>query len=610
MHASAPATFDGKLFVRHLTPAPGVYRMYASDGVLLYVGKAGNLKKRVSSYFMRPLMEPRIAAMVAQIARMETTITRTESEALMLEAQLIKQLQPRYNILLRDGKSYPYVLITAHAEYPRLAWYRGARSAPGSYFGPFPSSGAVRESLSLLHKLFHLRGCEESYFRNRTRPCLQHQIGRCSAPCVGLISPVDYAADVRHVQMFLQGRSSAVIDEIVALMQRASAAQEFERAARLRDQIQALRTVQSEHYVQGASTDMDVLACRISGESACVSVLFFRNGLALGSRDFFPRMGVDAPTPGALLAQFIAQYYVERTAPAELILEHAPEQPDLLGQALGEHAGHEVRIKTQVRGDRARFIELAGRNAEAALATRLASRQTLEARFADLARLLALPKPPARIECFDISHTQGEATVASCVAYGPEGPMKGHYRKFNIAGIVAGDDYAAMEQALTRRFRRAAEGGDWASPDLLLIDGGTGQIARAEQVLDALCVRDVPIVGVAKGPARRSGEETLVLAHGGGQLHPGSASPALQLINAVRDEAHRFAIGAHRRRREATRERSVLQDIPGIGPRRRRILLNAFGGLAGLQDAGVEEIARVSGIDRSLAARIYAALHG
>ena len=610
MHASAPATFDGKLFVRHLTHAPGVYRMYAGDGVLLYVGKAGNLKKRVSNYFMRPLLEPRIAAMVAQIARMETTVTRTESEALMLEAQLIKQFQPRYNILLRDGKSYPYVLITAHADYPRLAYHRGARTLPGSYFGPFPSSGAVRESLNLLHKLFHLRGCEESYFRNRTRPCLQYQIGRCSAPCVGLISPADYAVDVRHVQMFLQGRSSAVIDELAALMQCASDALEFERAARLRDQIQALRTIQSEHYVQGASADMDVLACRINGESACVSVLFFRNGMALGSRDFFPRLGVDAPAPGALLAQFIAQYYAERAAPAELILEHAPEQPELLAQALAEHAGHEVHIKTQVRGDRARFIELAGRNAEAALVTRMASRQTLEARFADLAHLLSLPQPPTRIECFDISHTQGEATVASCVAYGPEGPMKGHYRKFNITGVVAGDDYAAMEQALTRRFRRAAQGGDWASPDLLLIDGGAGQLARAEQVLDTLGLRNVPIVGVAKGPARRSGEETLVLAHGSGQLHPGSASPALQLINAVRDEAHRFAIGAHRRRREATRERSVLQDIPGIGPRRRRMLLNAFGGLAGLQGAGVEEIARVSGIDRGLAARIYAALHG
>lgn len=610
MHEPSPAAFDGKSFVRHLTHAPGVYRMYDARDALLYVGKAGNLKKRVSSYFMRPQMEPRIASMVSQVARMETTVTRTESEALMLEAQLIKQLQPRYNILLRDGKSYPYVLISAHEAYPRLAYHRGARNVQGSYFGPFPSSGAVRESLNLLHKLFRLRGCEDSYFRNRTRPCLQYQIGRCSGPCVGLISPQDYAADVRHVEMFLQGRSTAIIDELSAAMQEASMALAFERAARLRDQIQALRSIQSEHYVQGASADMDVLACRIQGESACVSVLFFRSGMALGSRDYFPRLGLVAPTVGALLAQFIAQYYAERPAPSELVVEELPEESALLGQALSERAGHEVRIKTQVRGDRARFLELAGRNAEAALATRLASRQTLETRFADLAQLLGLPKIPSRIECFDISHTQGEATVASCVAYGRDGPMKGYYRKFNITGITEGDDYAAMEQALTRRFRRAAEGGDWASPDLLLIDGGAGQLARAEQVLATLGVHALPVVGVAKGPARRSGEETLVLAHGGGELHPGSASPALQLVNAVRDEAHRFAIGAHRKRREAARERSVLQDIPGIGPRRRRALLNAFGGLSGLQGAGIEEIARVNGIDRGLAARIYAALHG
>lgn len=605
---SQPSAFDGRAFVATLTRAPGVYRMYDGYDGLLYVGKAGNLRRRVNSYFMRPPMEPRIAAMVAQVARMETTVTRTESEALMLEAQLIKQLRPRYNILLRDGKSYPWVLLTAQHEYPRMAYHRGARDPAGEYFGPFPSSGAVRESLNLLHKLFHLRGCEDSFFRSRTRPCLQHQIGRCSAPCVGLISPQEYAQDVRHVRMFLQGRSSAIIDELSATMRAASAAQRFEQAAHLRDQVQALRSLQSAHYVNGASADMDVLACAIRGESACVSVLFFRNGMALGSRDFFPRLGVETPTPGALLAQFIAQYYGEHLPPAELVLAHAPEQAGLLAEALSTRRGHAVQIKSQVRGDRARFIELAIRNAEAGLAARLASRQTLDARFADLTRLLGLEQPPARIECFDISHTRGEATVASCVVFGREGPMKGHYRRFNIVG-TAGDDYAAMEQALTRRFRRAAQGGEWSGPDLLLIDGGAGQVARAQQVLAALDVRGLPIVGVAKGPARRSGEETLVLAHGRGELHPGSTSPALQLIDAVRDEAHRFAIGAHRRRREAARERSVLQEIPGIGPRRRRALLDAFGGLAGLQAAGVEEIARVNGIDRALAGRIYAALH-
>ncbi len=610
MHEIPAAAFDGKAFARHLTHAPGVYRMYGAGDALLYVGKAGNLKKRVSSYFMRPQMEPRIAAMVAQIVRMETTVTRTESEALMLEAQLIKELRPRYNILLRDDKSYPWVVLSAHPEFPRMAYHRGARNGPGEYFGPFPSSGAVRESLNLLHKLFRLRGCEDSYFRNRTRPCLQHQIGRCSAPCVGLISAADYAQDVRHVRMFLQGRSSVIIDELSSAMRVASSELRFEQAARLRDQVQALRSVQSAHYVIGASNDMDVLACALQGETACVSVLFFRHGMALGSRDFFPRLGVDAPTPSALLAQFIAQYYGDHPAPPEIVLAEAPEDDALLAEVLVARAGHDVSIRSRVRGDRARFVELATRNAQAGLAGRLASRQTLDARFADLTRLLGLAAPPARIECFDISHTLGEATVASCVAFGRDGPLKGYYRKFNIAGIAAGDDYAAMEQALTRRFRRAAEGGDWASPDLLLIDGGAGQVARAQQVLAELGLTAIPIVGVAKGPARRSGEETLVLAQGRGEIHPGSASPALQLVNAVRDEAHRFAIGAHRRRREMARERGSLQEIPGIGPRRRRALLDAFGGLAGLQAAGVEEIARVNGIDRELAGRIYAALHG
>ena len=608
-HSPAPA-FDGRTYVATLTTAPGVYRMYDRGDVLLYVGKAGNLRRRVSSYFMRPQLEPRIAAMVAQIARMETTVTRTESEALLLEANLIKNLKPRYNILLRDGKSYPWVLLEAHAQYPRLTYHRGARNVPGEYFGPYPGGGAVRESLKQLHKLFRLRSCADSYFAHRTRPCLQYQIRRCSAPCVGLIAPADYATDVRHVRMFLQGSSSVVVDELAAAMQQASAAQDYEHAARLRDQIQALRTVQSAQYVSGSSADMDVIAARIEGESACVSVLFFRNGMALGSRDFFPRLGVETPDPAALLAQFIAQYYADRPAPQELVVEQAPTQAAMLAAALSGQDGRSVHIRSGVRGQRARFLELAARNAQTALTQRLASRQTLAARFDDLTRLLDLARVPARIECFDISHTQGEATVASCVAFGSEGPLRGLYRKFNISGITPGDDYAAMEQALTRRFKRVAQGGDWSQPDLLLIDGGAGQVMRALGVLQQLDLSALPVVGVAKGPARRSGEETLILAHAGRELHPGSASPALQLINAVRDEAHRFAIGAHRKRRQAARERSVLQEIPGIGPRRRRLLLDAFGGLQGLQAAGIEEIARVNGIDRGLASRIYAALHG
>lgn len=607
MHAGYPPPFDGKTFVHTLTTAPGVYRMFGASDELLYVGKAGCLKKRVGSYFLKPRMEPRIAAMVAQIVRIETTVTRTEGEALLLEAQLIKTLKPRYNILLRDDKSYPGLFLSSLQDYPRLVFHRGARQVPGRYFGPYPNAYAVRESLNLMQKLFKLRQCEDSYFRNRSRPCLQHQIGRCSAPCVGLIERDAYAADVRHVVMFLEGRSSAVTDEIAAAMEQASAELDFERAARLRDQVAALRQLQSRRYVQGAVTDMDVLACRIEAGQACVSVLFFRNGVSLGSRDFHPRLPFEAE-PGELLAQFIAQYYLERPPPAELVLSAAPADAALLAEALSAHAGHRVRIGCAPRGDRARFLELAQRNADAAMASRLASRQTLAMRLEDLRRLLGLAATPQRIECFDISHTQGEAAVASCVVFGPDGAEKSHYRHFNITGIPPGDDYAAMEQALTRRFRRLKEG-EGSRPDLLLIDGGKGQVLRALGVLRHLGIEGITVVGVAKGPARRAGEETLILADSGRQLHPGASSPALHLIAAVRDESHRFAIGAHRKRRQAAREGSVLDDITGIGPRRRTALLHAFGGLAGLAAAGIEELARVRGIDRALAERIYDTLH-
>jgi len=600
--------FDGKAFVHTLSTSPGVYRYFDADGELLYVGKAGNLKKRVGSYFLKPRMEPRIAAMVAQIARCEITVTRTEAEALLLESQLIKSLKPRYNILLRDDKSYPYIYLSSGEPYPRLAFHRGAKNLPGRYFGPFPSAYAVRESLNLMQKLFKVRQCEDSYFRNRSRPCLQYQIGRCSAPCVGLIGVEDYAQDVRHAQMFLEGRSSAVIDELAGAMEQAATALDFERAAALRDQVAALRKLQAQHHVQGASADMDVIACRIEGGMACVSVLFFRNGISLGTRDFFPRLPLDAE-PADVLGQFIAQYYLERPVPRELILGEAVPDQAILVEVLAQQAGHAVEIKSSVRGERARFLQMAERNAQASLTSRLASRQTLGARFEDLQKVLELAEPPRRIECFDISHTRGEATVASCVVFGPEGPEKSHYRRFNIAGITPGDDYAAMHQALTRRFRKVAQG-EGARPDVLLIDGGGGQVAQALDVLAELGVSGIDVVGVAKGPGRRAGEETLVLARSGREIHPGSASPALHLVAAVRDEAHRFAISGHRKRREKARERSVLEDVPGIGARRRTALLKAFGGLAGVEAAGVEELASIKGIDRGLAERIYATLHG
>lgn len=605
---SAPShAFDGKSFVRTLTTSPGVYRYFDADDELLYVGKAGNLKKRVGSYFLKPRMEPRIAAMISQIARCDITITRTEGEALLLESQLIKSLKPRYNIMLRDDKSYPYVYLSGGEDYPRLAFHRGARNLPGRFFGPYPSTYAVRESLNLMQKLFKVRQCEDSYFRNRSRPCLQHQIGRCTAPCVGLISVDDYRVDVRHAEMFLEGRSSAVIDELASAMEQASADLNFERAAILRDQVAALRRLQAQHHVQGASADMDVLACRIESGMACVSVLFFRNGISLGTRDFFPRLPLDAE-PADVLAQFMAQYYLDRPVPRELILGEQLADATILADVLAQHAGHAVEIKTRVRGERAQFLQMAERNAQASLTQRLASRQTLGTRFDDLQKVLELAEPPKRIECFDISHTRGELTVASCVVFGPEGPDKSHYRRFNITGITPGDDYAAMHQALTRRFRKVAEG-EGARPDVLLIDGGGGQVKQALDVLAELGVTGIEIVGVAKGPGRRAGEETLVLAGKGREIHPGSASPALHLVAAVRDEAHRFAISGHRKRREKARERSVLEDLPGIGARRRTALLKAFGGLAGVEAAGVEELMTIKGIDRGLAERIYAAMH-
>ena len=603
----SPPPFDGKAFVSTLSSAPGVYRMFGAGGELLYVGKASSLKKRVGSYFLKPRMDPRVAAMVAQIARVETTVTRTEAEALLLEAQLIKSLKPRYNIVLRDDKSYPYIHLTP-GDYPRLAFHRGARSGGGRYFGPFPSAGAVRESLNLIQKLFKIRNCEDSYFRNRSRPCLQHQIGRCTAPCVGLIEQAEYAENVRHAAMFLDGRADTVMSELIATMERASGELAFERAAQIRDQIAQVKRVQAHHYVQGASADMDVIACAIRNGIACVSVLFFRNGVSLGSRDFFPRLPMDSGE-AAILASFIAQYYLDRPVPAELIVSHAPEDCEPLAEALSGRVGHAVEIKANVRSDRARFLDLARRNAEASLASHLASRQTLLARFEALRDLLELEDTPQRIECFDISHTMGEATVASCVVFGPEGPEKSQYRRFNIAGITPGDDYAAMRQALERRYRRI-QAGEGRLPDILLIDGGKGQVQQALDVLVELGITGVPVVGVAKGEARRSGDETLILGGSGRTLWPGPQSPASHLIQAVRDEAHRFAITGHRGRRERAREASSLEEIAGVGAHKRSALLKYFGGLSGLQKAGVEELMRVKGISKDLAERIYAVFHG
>jgi excinuclease ABC subunit C len=600
------AEFDGKCFARELTTAPGVYRMYAADGSVLYVGKAAALKKRVASYFVTTERSPRQRAMLAQVARMEVTVTRTEGEALLLENQLIKSLKPRYNVLLRDDKSYPYIYISTQDEYPRITFYRGTRNLPGRFFGPYPSSSAVRETLNLIHKLFKLRSCEDSVFRNRSRPCLQYQIGRCSAPCVGYVNEDEYRGNVRRAELFLDGRSDALVDELAAAMEAASAALEFERAAQFRDQIASLRKMQARQYVDGEQVDMDVLACAIGRGMACVVLLCFRGGMNQGTRSYFPRTN-GADEPGEVLDAFVSQYYGSQVPPREIILSHPIGDQALIEKLLGERRGSRVALKSSVRAERARYLDLAMQNATIALAARQGSEATQRARVESLCELLALEGPPRRIECFDISHTLGEATVASCVVFDADGPVRGQYRRFNIAGITPGDDYAAMRQALTRRFVRAREEG--ILPDLLLIDGGRGQLAQALEVLAELDIGGITLVGVAKGTARRAGDETLVLSDGR-ELHPGADSPALHLIAHVRDEAHRFAITGHRGRRAKVREHSRLEDIPGIGPRRRAMLLRHFGGLAELKAAGVEEIARVEGINMALAQRLWSALHG
>ncbi|MGQ4659414.1 excinuclease ABC subunit UvrC [Lysobacter sp. F6437] len=633
---SKPSEFDGKAFARGLSTAPGVYRMIGADDSALYVGKASALRNRVSSYFNATPKSARIMTMLNQTARMEVTVTRTEAEALILENQLIKSLKPRYNVLLRDDKSYPYVLMT-NETWPRIAMHRGPRAVPGRYFGPYASVGAVRDTLNLMHKLFKLRSCEDSVFRNRSRPCLQHQIGRCSAPCVGLVPPREYDESVRRAALLLDGRSDELTDELGRLMEAASARLDFEEAARLRDLVSSIRTLQARQYVDGRAADLDVLAVAMQGAAACVMLLAFRDGRNLGTRAFFPRTN-GSENPEEVLAAFVSQYYGEQIPPREIVLDRDIPDRGLIEEALSSAGERKVQLRTSVRGERAGYLDLARRNAEITLASERTSHAAQLARAEGLRDLLGLDALPSRIECFDISHTMGEATVASCVVFDAEGPVRGQYRRYNITGIEPGDDYAAMHQAIHRRFRRSvtaaaelAASADEATseqpagakratraaavlPDILLIDGGAGQVAQARAVLDELGVEGVVLVGVAKGPARRPGDEELLLpgidGKPGRSVRPGAESPALQLVQQVRDEAHRFAITGHRGRRQKARNTSRLEDIPGIGPRRRANLLRHFGGLAGLKAAGVEEISRVDGVNDALAERIYATLHG
>ncbi|HHH43689.1 MAG TPA: excinuclease ABC subunit UvrC [Gammaproteobacteria bacterium] len=600
--------FDAASFLRTLTTRPGVYRMLDAKGEVLYVGKARNLKKRVSSYFRSSGLPPKTQALMRQMADMEITVTHTEAEALILENNLIKSQLPRYNILLRDDKSYPWIYLSSEDEYPRLALHRGARRRKGRYFGPYPSAGAVRESLHLLQKTFRVRQCEDSFFSNRTRPCLQFQIKRCTAPCVGRISAEDYAQDVRHTVLFLEGKSSVLQDELVQRMEQAAQQQDYEQAAVYRDQIASLRRVQEKQYVSGASGDVDIVACVVSGGVACVQVFFIRQGINLGNKHFFPRIPQHSRVEDVLSA-FIAQYYLAHTVPQQLLLNAAIDDVDLLEQVLGERAGHRVRVSSRVRGEKARWLQLGVANAEQALAARLGSQAGMAKRLSMLQQLLELEALPQRIECFDISHTQGEGTVASCVVFDREGARKTDYRRFNIEDITAGDDYAAMQQALLRRYTRLKKE-DSRLPDIVLIDGGKGQVGIAMQVFEELQINEILAVGVAKGPGRRPGLEILHIPAQGRQLDLDASSPALHLVQQIRDEAHRFAISGHRQRRGKARRTSPLEGIPGVGPRRRQQLLKQFGGLQEVMRAGVEDLGRVPGISRALAQQIYDTFHG
>ena len=600
--------FDHRAVLATLPAAPGVYRMLDAGGELLYVGKAKNLKRRVASYFTKGRNTLRIRRMVAQIRDIQITVTETEAEALLLESNLIKQHRPRYNILLRDDKSYPYIHVSTESEFPRLSFHRGARCGKGRYFGPYPSATAVRFTLNQLQKLFKVRLCEDSYFRNRSRPCLQYQIKRCSAPCVDLITPSAYRRDVDDAMRFLAGKSDELIAEQVKKMEQASARLEFERAAEYRDQIELMRRIAQQQYISGARGDVDVVAVAIEQGMACVQVFYVRGGNSLGNRAFFPRLPDKGADAREVLAAFLGQYYAAREIPAEIIVNVALEEQSVIEAMLRLRREGRVALKSRVRGDRAHWLAMAERNARVALRARLDSRDTVRGRYEDLQERLGLDEVPKRMECFDISHTQGEATVAACVVFGEEGPLTGDYRRFNISGITPGDDYAAMRQALTRRYRRLAEG-EGELPDLLFIDGGRGQLHQAERVLDDFQIQGVTLIGVAKGEGRKAGLETLFVSGQAQGISLPPDSPALQLVLHIRDEAHRFAITGHRKRRARARVSSTLEEIPGLGPKRRQALLKHFGGIRAIAGASVEELAKVPGISRRLAEAIYAAHH-
>lgn len=601
------ANFDSKSFLKTLTQQPGVYRMLNAEGRVLYVGKAKNLKQRVTSYFRGNLTQ-RIQRMTADIAAIEITVTNTETEALLLENTLIKTLHPRYNVLLRDDKSYPYIYLATQHKFPRLALHRGNRNQAGRYFGPYSSAKAARETLNLLPQLFPIRQCEDTQYRNRTRPCLEYQLKRCSAPCVGLITTEAYAREVTNSILFLDGRTNKVIDSLLQRMEAYAAKLEFEEAAKLRDQIAALRRVQERQHVSGANGDLDVVAADIQQGVACVQVFRIRDGSMLDNQVFFPKLPEDESLDN-LMAAFLAQYYLGQTTPSEILLSCMPTDAVVLATALTSQSGHVVTLKSRLRGTRARWVEMAMNNAKLAVAAHLATNYSYAEKLKALQAVLGVNTPLMRLECFDISHTSGERPVAACVVFDQNGPKTADYRRFNIENITGGDDYAALAQALQRRYQRVVTG-EVPLPDLLCIDGGKGQLAQAEAVLHELGITGPVLLGIAKGPQRKPGLEELWLSRQEQPLKLATHDPALHLLQQLRDEAHRFAITGHRARRARARNTSTLEAIPGIGPKRQQLILKQFGGMQGLARAGIEDIAKVVGIGVNLAQIIHAALHG
>jgi excinuclease ABC subunit C len=579
--------------------------MLNAKGDVLYVGKAGDLRKRVASYFQKSDHGPRIQLMLGQVAAVEITVTRSEAEALILENNLIKSLAPRYNILFRDDKSYPYLVVTGD-RFPRIGFHRGPLDRQHSFFGPFANAGAVRESIQLLQKVFRLRTCEDSVFQNRSRPCLLHQIRRCSAPCVGLIDAARYAQDVNDARLFMEGREDDVVDALAARMQEAAERRDYEQAAVYRDQLRSLSRVQTRQYVDTAKAlDADVVACAIEGGIACVNLAMIRNGRYLGDKSFFPQHAEDRSAL-EVVAAFLAQHYLQGAPPALIITEEGLGS-DELAALLAENAGRPVQIVTRPHAERRAWLEMAQRNAQEALAQRVREQGTQESRLAAMREALGLPPSVQRIECFDVSHTQGEATVASCVVYDQYRMRNSEYRRYNIVGVTPGDDYGAMRDVLQRRYEKAARG-EGIVPDLILIDGGKGQVHAVQAVLAELGFAEIELVGVAKGPERKPGMEELVLGDGR-VLRLDKDHPGLHLIQQIRDEAHRFAITGHRARRGKARVTSSLESIGGVGAKRRRQLLERFGGLKGVVAASIEELAQVDGISRTLAERIYRELH-